>query len=72
MVKKGLVKIQFHSFECSRIKHNICKVRLLAADVELVTQVPSKEQDNNDWHYLPNSDKFIFEMLGQNEEIGYF
>lgn len=72
MVKKGLVKIQFHSFDCTKIKDTTCKVRLRAADVELITSVPSKEEVNNHWHYLPNSDKLIFEMLGHNEDIGYF
>ena len=39
MAKKGLVKIQFHSFESHRIKDSTCTVRTKAADVELTSQV---------------------------------
>lgn len=72
MVKKGLVKLQLHSFDSTRIKDVNCKVKVKASDVELVTSVPSKEDTNDTWHYLPNSDKIIIEMIGKSEEIGYF
>jgi hypothetical protein len=42
MQKKGIVKINFHSFESSRLKGNTCSVRVSAADVVLTTTVPYK------------------------------
>ena len=43
MTKKGLLKIQFHSFESSRIKDASCSVRVKSSDVELSTTVNCKE-----------------------------
>jgi len=39
MTKKGLVKLQLHSFESNRIKDSTCTVRAKASDVEISTQV---------------------------------
>lgn len=72
MAKKGLVKIQFHSFESNRIKDSTCTVRAKASDVELLSQVIIHETSNESFFYMPNSDKIIFEMVGTTEEIGYF
>ena len=67
MVKKGLVKLQLHSFESTKIKDVNCKVKVKASDVELVVSVPIKEETNDFWFYLPNSDKLIIEMIGKSE-----
>ena len=42
MLKKGLVKIQFHSFESSRLKGHTCTVKARSADVEISVSVPYK------------------------------
>jgi hypothetical protein len=72
MSKKGLVKIQFHSFDCSRLKGQTCNVRAISADVEILASVPYKEDNKDVSYYLPISDKIAIEMLSNTEEIGYF
>ena len=46
MAKKGLVKIQIHSFDSSRIKDPNCTVRIRCSDVELNVPVNCKEEEN--------------------------
>ena len=64
MTKKGLLKIQFHSFESTRIKHPNCTVRVKSADVDLTASVNCKEELNDKFYFLPNAEKVVFEMIG--------